>query len=265
MDKLFLSKELHRNVIECGYTITTEGMYHPDRVMHEFVLLYMLSGEWDIYVGEKFLSLKAGDVVLLPPRVRHYSTSMSSRNMKNIYIHFTPLTNDLKKLPQHIEVPFHINTMGKEDIEHQFREIVNTFHTCHTKNRELLLGSRLEVLLGTLSEISEKEGVGHSMAPLTQDMIRLFMDNPERFFSQTELAEKYGVSVRTLTALFKKATGTSIHAWQTDYKLTAVNDILRYQPTRKLRDLAVSYGFYDEFQLSKLYKKKYGVSPKYGK
>lgn len=265
MRDIYLSKREHRKLLECGFTITSEGIYHPDRVMHEFVLLYMLSGTWDIVVGKESISLNPGDIVLLPPRIRHYSMHPSSPDMKNMYIHFCPLQDDLIELSDSLRMPVQIHAAGDGTLESQFREIIHLFHNCYSVNRQFLLASRLEVLLASLSErVLVDEAKGEN-SPIVTEMIRLFIDNPDRFYSQTELAEHFGVSVRTLTSLFKKVTGTTLHAWQIDHKLSSINDILRYQPTRKLRDLAISYGFYDEFQLSKLYKKKYGFPPKFGR
>ena len=44
-------------------------------------------------------------------------------------------------------------------------------------------------------------------------------------------------------------------------KLEMVRQFLLSQPDTKLREAAVNYGFYDEFHLSKAFKKQFGLSP----
>ena len=44
-------------------------------------------------------------------------------------------------------------------------------------------------------------------------------------------------------------------------KLEMVRDFLIHQPDAKLHEAALNFGFYDEFHLSKAFKKQYGVSP----
>lgn len=40
-----------------------------------------------------------------------------------------------------------------------------------------------------------------------------------------------------------------------------VRQFLLTQPETTLREVALNYGFYDEFHLSKAFKKQFGVSP----
>lgn len=265
MNNLFLSTEYRRKVLECGYTIVSEGIFHPDRVMHEFVLLYMISGSWNVYIGDECFSISAGDILLMPPRVRHYSLEKCSNDMKNMYIHFCPVPGDLLYSASSLTVPVHIRFSNADNPSSDFRNIINLFYSCHSVNRDFLLSCHLEVLLGRISEEMMEKNDEDTFPPLISDVIRLFTESPERFFSQDEVARRFDVSIRNLTSKFKSATGTSLHAWQINHKLSLIHDILRYDSSRKLHDLAESYGFYDEFQLSRLYKKKYGFSPKQGR
>lgn len=50
-------------------------------------------------------------------------------------------------------------------------------------------------------------------------------------------------------------------AYQMDLKLEMVREFLAHQPDAKLHEAAVNFGFYDEFHLSKAFKKKYGYPP----
>ena len=76
-----------------------------------------------------------------------------------------------------------------------------------------------------------------------------------------ELAGTFCTSVRTLSHRFKKATGTSIHRYQLSLKLNLAHEQLPLYPNRGLRDIALSFGFYDEFQFSRLFKRQFGYSP----
>ena len=49
--------------------------------------------------------------------------------------------------------------------------------------------------------------------------------------------------------------------YQMDLKLEMVKEFLIHQPQAKLHEAAVNFGFYDEFHLSKAFRKKYGQPP----
>ena len=55
----------------------------------------------------------------------------------------------------------------------------------------------------------------------------------------------------------------TFYAWQMEQKLEAVCQSLHNHPDITLKEIAVNFGFCDEFHLSRAFKKKYGVSPKY--
>ena len=96
---------------------------------------------------------------------------------------------------------------------------------------------------------------------LIEDVIHRFYTSMERFYSSEELAEEYALSPRSLSSRFKKETGSSIHQYQIHLKLEMAYDLIPFSPGRSFRDIALSLGFYDEFQFSKLFKRQYGITP----
>ena len=88
---------------------------------------------------------------------------------------------------------------------------------------------------------------------------------PGRFLSNQELAEMHHCSVRTLSSHFQKSTGESIHAWQLKLKCQMAEELIRFDPSLTLKEIAATYGFYDEYHFGKCYKKVMGHSPKRAK
>ena len=80
-------------------------------------------------------------------------------------------------------------------------------------------------------------------------------------YSKEELTEASGVSYKKLTTMFKAETGQTLHAYQIGKKLEMVAMHIDSEPYVRMKELAANYDFYDEFYLSKLFKKKYGMSP----
>lgn len=260
-----LSFDKRRRVIQAGYIVSHEGIFHPDRVMHEFDLLYVQQGFWEVYEDGILYELHECDLLLLEPRKHHYSTKKSSEELKLMYIHFAPHKGDLKQDASCIRIPKHINSESHARIESEIKDIIRLNAIPDLANKELVLSTRLEALLLDMSlmEAKKTSAVKTDVKTYTDvtELIKLISENPDRFYSQEELAEAVHLSSRTVSSHFREVTGTSPHAYQIDYKLSLIRSLLKNSPYRTLHDIAVSYGFYDEFQMSKLFKKKYNVSP----
>ena len=87
--------------------------------------------------------------------------------------------------------------------------------------------------------------------------------NPERFYSVSDIAHKFYISEKTLNKRFKLVYDKTFYAWQMEQKLDMVYQALQNNTELTLKEAAVNFGFYDEFHLSRAFKKKFGVAPKY--
>lgn len=267
-----------RHVTLCNHNFSQTGILHPDRIMSEYDLLYMQNGTWDIIEDDVTYHLQSGSVLLLEPGKHHYSTAKCSPMMRNVYIHFAFDEKDIpagdsrinfakqsdsvseKKMnSDYLDVPKLIHTASHPEIHHSFERVIDAFWASDTTTKELHCSLSLETLLVQLSDLhfnsKDKSDI------LISEIIHRFHCEPEKFFSPAELAADYHVSVRTISGRFKAYTSQSLHQYQLQMKLDMIYDLLPISPGRSLHDIALSYGFYDEFQFSKLFKKKFGLSP----
>lgn len=286
-----------RRVTLCNHNYSKEGIYHPDRVMEEYDLLFLQQGSWEVWEEDQRFSLEEGMALLFVPGRHHYSLKKCTPEMKNVFVHFTRLPGDgpgdgpgsLKEvvLMQGDEsVPGNAAVSAAEDAdkkendtdsvlildqltdcragdrraERLMERIINCFWDERRANRDLWMQAYLEELLLELSDLRQKQN-GNGADPMTERVLTMIRQHPEMFFSPEELAETCSVSVRTFSSRFKQATGQSVHQYQLHLKLAMARDALLENPNRSLKDLAAGFGFYDEFQFSRLFKREFGVSP----
>lgn len=270
-DIVFLDLSNHRQVTLCNHNFSKEGILHPDRTMEEYDLLYMQNGEWDIIEEEAHYHLSPGSVLLLEPGKHHYSIQKCSPMMRNIYIHFAAEKGDIashtakdfttgeRTMSTHLPISKVSQTANHQEIRHSFERVIDAFWSSKEDAKLLRCSLHFENLLLQLSELSQtfcgKTDV------LISEIIHRFHCEPEVFLSPEELAKTYHVSVRTISGRFKKQTNMSIHQYQLQLKLDMAYDLLPISPGRSLHDIALSLGFYDEFQFSKLFKRRFGISP----
>ncbi len=271
---ILLDMQSRRQVTLCNHNYSLEGILHPDRVMDEYDLLFMQNGEWDIIEDKKEYHLTPGSVLLLEPGKHHYSVKKCSPHMRNVYIHFTLCAGDVDSDAEvslrdaaledghHLSVPKLSSTADHQEIRHGFEKVIDAFWSAESANKELLCSLYLEALLLRLAELApDIHGTRGKTDVLISEIIHRFHCEPETFLSPEKLAEDYGVSVRTISGRFKERTGLSLHQYQLQLKLDMAYDLLPISPGRSLHDIALSLGFYDEFQFSKLFKRRFGISP----
>lgn len=263
-----------RRIVEANYNTFVNPLLHPNRVMQQHDFLYILDGDWEIALendeGCEIVSIQKGDLVILPARFHHYGTQLCSPNSRNMYLHVEALPKDhAVKQPKTREtdenfvlLPTVIHCGRHIEINKYFSEIITVYwkETIHKSNR---LSCLFDLLLCEISEQVWTAAANVQCAAFVNEIARFLRSNPEIFFSVSDIARKFYVSEKTLNKRFKMVYDKTFYAWQMEQKLDMVYQALHSNADITLRETAVNFGFYDEFHLSRAFKKKFGVSPKY--
>lgn len=242
------------------YTTPTEALY-IDRtlVYHDFI--YLIEGEWlfsETVNGEEVnYLLKPGDMLILPAGNHHYTRLPCKAGTRTFCIHVSKETTDMDlTCARNISTPSHRNCRSNKKIYSLFKEIVDTFWS-DNPHKEHLLSALFTLLICQVSSLQQSEEYPREVL----GAIRLIHETPHKTLSAEELAKQLNTGSRKLAQLFRDATGESLRGYQQDRKLEMIALQLQIEPDIRLKELAATFGFYDEFYLSKQFKKKYGVSP----
>ena len=282
-----------RRVTLCNHNYSKEGIFHPNRVMEEYDLLLMQQGSWELWEEDKCFLLEEGMAFLFVPGRHHFSLKKCSPEMRNVFVHFTKAEGDgpeeiAEKTTENTaentkvsDVPDASDTSdttaesetsatilldqlndcrSNPRVERLMERIINCFWDERLDHREMRMRIYLEELLLELSDLQKKSS-GKAGDRMIEQVLSEIRRHPETFFSPEELSRMCSVSVRTLSSRFKASTGQSVHQYQLHLKLAMAGDALSETPDRSLKDIAASFGFYDEFQFSRLFKREFGVSP----
>ncbi len=255
---IFLDMGQRRRVCECNINYSPEGIFHPDRVMEVYDLLYLTEGSWEIWEEDRCWPLRKGQILLLEPGKHHFSRERCTPGMRNMYIHFQRLDRDGTGEGNGMWISKLFDCSGSREIPGLFERMLEAFWSGGS-GKEVRTTALLELILCELAV--EKKEESKNADPLMREIVQRFYSSPERFFSPADLAEDYGFSIRTISSRFRKYTGKSIHQYQMQMKLDMARSLLRQDQGRGLRDIAQSFGFYDEFQFSRLFKRQFGCPP----
>lgn len=239
------------------YEKPTEPLY-LDRTLQYHDLIYLCDGNWTITESEIDYNLKKDDVLLLSAGHHHYTRLPCAPGTKTFCIHITHEPGDLSDSDQAIALPVCMNVHGYPEIRKIFNEIVMTFWNEKGYKKE-----RLATLFNNLviSLLDIYDNTVQTENDLAEQIISLVNHAPHRRLSTKEVADMFHVCTKTIDATMVKKTGLSFAKYQTSRKLEMVATQLLVEPDIKLSEIASTFGFYDEFHLSRAFKQKYDVSP----
>lgn len=254
-------------VLQTGnYNTYVNPSLHPERVMREHDFVYLLEGNWSAGQDGSAYELQKDDVLLLTGGEHHYGVRPCAPGTRTIFLHGVPDVEDAFRRgrdgcagPEWVSLPPLIHCRRFPEVRSLFEEIVEERWNPRPHSGQRL-SSLFRLLLCALSDAAESvPPSGTDTADLALSILR---KNPQKCFTVEELAKQLFVSGRTLETLVKKRTGKTLHRWQMDTKLEMAALELLLQPQIRLRELAANFGFYDEFHFSRLFKARYGVSPR---
>ncbi len=258
-----------RRVQLCGTNYYPTPEYHLDRIMEEHDLMYICAGTWQVAQDDQIYDLEAGDVMLLRAGSHHWGTSLCPVGSRNMFIHFTRepgdrLKTELSGAEAHTHatgdamcIPTLVHCGLNNRVNDLFCEVVEVYWG-HRDDRERYLTILLTVILNELASIARNS------QPRAESWITALLDemnrNPDRIYSLAEAADIAELNERTFSARFRRMTGKSFHEYQTDKKMELAYDALR-TGRNSVKDTALRYGFTDPYYFSRLFRKKFRVSP----
>jgi len=253
-----LDQSEKRQIITCNYNQHINSK-HADRVLDMHDLVYIREGEWSITQDGIDYSVKQGDIILLQSGHHHYGTIPCNGIVKTMFIHFASHKNDClcecKERKSFYSFPVVAHCGEDPAVENYFKRIIAAFWEDGPYGK-VKASAYLDLLLCAASSIGANE------RSLADEIKKMINKNPGRFIPNEEFAQALGCSVRTVTSKFKENTGTSPHAWQMEQKCRIADELIRNEPTLTLKEVAATYGFYDEYHFGKCFKKIMGRSPK---
>ena len=227
---------------------------HPSRnmIVHDFI--YMLDGEWKIGLENKVFEMHNDDVLILPANQYHYGIAPCAPQTRTMYFHVFSVDEDgtskEKTSAENLSVKNLLHTSTAPNIKLLFEKILKT------KENAKICTAYINTLLYELNELSvEKSNI--SMAQAIRDYIVF----SKSILTNEEIAVHFNISKRSAEIIFKKYYNTTIHEFILNNKLQESKQYLLDFPDMKIFSVAKTLGFYDEFHFSKMFSRKFGISP----
>ena len=214
-------------------------------------LVYCTSGSGTFHFDSQALPYVQGDVVVIPPLTPH--ANRSDEGFTNIHL-------NLADTVLSFAAPMLIKDDGNGFILDAFSAAY--FHY-QKREREPLLLSAYGSLIAALILTGARQGTERSeiVTEIENTIIHNYADTR---FELDSYLKSLPFSYDYLRKLFKKELGMTPHQYLSDLRLHGAADLLYSSgSTYSVSEIAMLCGFREPLYFSRMFKKKYGVSPSF--
>ena len=222
------------------------------RHMHNtWELIYYTSGEGQMIFDNTTISYKENDIIAIPPNSPH--TNLSETGFTNIFV-------NLKDSSLNFRTPVKI----QDDPNHFILNAFNAayYHYCEDSGSDILLTAYGHLLARYI--------LAYQKAPLRSDIVEEIRSNIVQNFSDSnyeldKFLRSLPFSYDYLRKLFKKEMGITPHQYLCEKRLDTAAESLAsvYNDNDNIADVARQCGFNEPLYFSRMFKKRYGISPSF--
>ena len=211
-------------------------------------VIYCTSGTGQLIFDHCTMTYHADDIAIIPPMMAH--TNASEEGFTNIHLNLSDcsLTN---------REPLLITKDENKSMEPIFNSAFY-FYSVDPDSRTSLLQA-FGNLIVTYAELSQPSQVKNEI--VQQIEAQIIHNYPNYNYDLAEYLHTLPFSYDYLIKLFKKELGVTPHKYLTELRLRSAADWLRNSQGNNVSEIAHICGFKEPLYFSRLFKKKYGVSP----
>lgn len=225
--------------------------YSVSRHAHSsWELIYCTGGEGRLVFDTHTLPYQQGDLVVIPPLVSHRNESETG--FTNIHLNLVEPMLNLKE-------PTLIREDGNHFLLDAFSAAFYLFGSAPGK-QSILLASYSNLIVNLI--LANLDAPAHS--PIVEEIESCIIRSyPDESFELDRYLQSLPFNYDYLRKLFKQETGVTPHRLLSDTRLQAAAERLGFADARgaSIAEIAHLCGFHEPLYFSRLFKKKYGMSP----
>lgn len=219
--------------------------------MHEdWEFIYCTNGQGYLQFGDLQIHYEEGDTVIIPPRTSH--SNHSDAGFANIYINMS-----------NASLPYKEPKVIKDDASKHIYETFNSMHYHYYSNLErksLVVSSLAMVLLSLFIVHEEASDIGAIVQQIEANILENFSDC---YYDLNDYLKKFYFNNDYIRKLFKRELGVTPNQYLIDKRLQTSADLLcsMNHDNNNISSVATACGFKDPLYFSRMFKKKYHMSP----
>ncbi len=236
------------NIVYVGRHSLTKVV--TNHMHNSWEIIYCTSGNGELGYNDKVLKYDEDSIVVIPPHLVHCNRSVDG---------FTNYHINMKDLSLNIDEPLIITHSGTNFLKDVFPAVFY-YYSNDQPGRTMILQAYEQVLLATLhSYLADKK----CSDTVKQVMDHIIKNYPDANFDLNGYLSSLPFSLEYLKRMFKNETGLTPLQFMTNKRLENAASFLNLMENGiNISQISHKCGFNDPLYFSKLFKKKYGVSPR---
>jgi AraC-like DNA-binding protein len=248
-----------------------EDRYHS----HDFLeMAFVLSGEGRYRIEEEIYTVTEGDLLLFNPGMRHQALFMKEAEVPTteFFVGFSDIQiegyeKNYCPLPGGRTI-YHTTGELRQKL-FRFAASMEAENALRNVGRYFMLKAYLmQMLIVVLREsvTPPKPQPGCSFDSVNkkhvvEQIVNYFGDHYDQKISLDQIAENMYLSPFYISKIFKSEVGDTPIRHLINIRLEKARELLENENSLSIQEIACSVGYDDAYHFSKLFKKRYGVSP----
>jgi len=257
---LIANRNLHDiNPLICGQERCSPGHTHGPATREYYLLHYIVSGNGTFHTGGKSYSLHAGDCFIIHPGEITTYIADEEKPWNYIWVGFETGLSLYRENDTDITLPKQMNesVITLPEIQPIFSSFTSLAHMDY--GRESFLCSKIWEIFSVMN------AAVHQSHDRTEEYIRHAVSCIETEYmmdlSVVSIAERLNLNRSYFSDIFRKKIGRPPQTFLTDYRMQKAAMFMK-DLNYTVTQAAFSSGYSDVFTFSRMFKKKYGLSPK---
>ena len=258
------------------YYYSDSHMADVDSHTHDYYEFYFfLEGAVSYLIEKQLYSLKAGDVVAIPPGIHHKAVIHNFEKPYRRFVLWISI-DYYERIRQMSEDYFYIIRLAREKKQYVFPNDAVAFSSIQSRIFHLIeeihwdrFGKEEKIFIGIcdlflhLSRLVYENNHPRKLKEdqnLYENIIQYIDTQLDQDLSLERLAGKFYASKYHIAHIFKENTGISIHQYIMKKRLAACQDAILSNIS--ITKAYLMFGFKDYSSFYRAFKKEYGISPK---
>ena len=260
---------LHRYSDTMDFYVKKDVYKNPMPSMHfhsAFEVYYLLKGERDYFIGDRFFKITDGDLILIPPNTLHRT---AGKGANRILLHFTEdfllryFSKELieRVLGEYEPRVYRVGRAEREGLELATSQMLALYADTPEEDVDFAAVAfyLLEMLFGLSKAKNNYVARSYSDQRISR-IVQYINENYSKIASIEEIADHFYISKYYLCRLFARDLGMPLVTYLNMVKVRAACVLIEREEL-SLTEIALQCGFNSSSYFCKVFKAEMGISP----